>query len=182
MTIGDLTEVPTEIEHTDQGPVVMEVGEARWRKLPSRENEPVWWEGVKRYPRPIDTITPRRGMMFIDPEGRAIEYMGQLDKTQVSVRVWRNMETDTTRQWTQGTVLTPASLFDLGGAAGLHTFPVRGLGRLLRILYMVKGEKVVIEEISKLNVGLPNDSTPAPPWIRTLQRIFGEHQMPNNTV
>ena len=76
MTIGDLTEVPTAIEHTDQGPAVMEVGDARWRQLPSGDNEPVWWEEVKRYPPPTDTITLRRGMMFIDPEGRAIEYMG----------------------------------------------------------------------------------------------------------
>ena len=118
---------------------------------------------MKRYPPPTDAITLRKGMMFIDPGGRAIEYMGQLDETQVSVRVWRNMETDTTKQWTQGTVLTPASLFDLGGAAGLHTFLVKDLGRLLRILYMVNGGKIVIEGISKINMGLPNDSTPAPP-------------------
>ena len=55
--------------------------------------------------------------MFIDPAGRAIEYMGQLDDTQVSVQVWRNTATDTTTQWKQGTVLTPSSLFDLGGWA-----------------------------------------------------------------
>ena len=71
-------------------------------------------------------------------------------------------------------MLTPASLFDLGGAAGLHTF-------LLRIFYIVNGDKIVIEGISKINMGLPNDSTPTP-WIQTLQRIFREHQMPNNTV
>ena len=82
--------------------------------------------------------------MFIDPEGRAIEYMGQLDETQVSVRA-----TDATRQWTRGTVLTPASLFDLGGAAGLNTFPVRNLGQLLRTLYMVNGDKAVMRGSAK---------------------------------
>ena len=64
-------------------------------------------------------------------------------------------------------MLTPASLFDLGGAAGLHTFPVRDLGQLLRILYIVNGDKVVIEGISKIDLGLPKKSTPAPPWIQT---------------
>ena len=50
MTIGDLTEVLTAIEHTDQGPAVIAVEDARRRQLPSRDNEPAWWERVKRYP------------------------------------------------------------------------------------------------------------------------------------
>ena len=119
--------------------------------------------------------------MFIDTAGRAIEYIGQLDDTQVSVREWRNTETDTTTQWKQGTVLTPASQFDLGGAAGLHTLPVRDLGRLLRILYMVNGNKVVIEGVSRI-VELPKNLSPTSPWIRTLQKIFNEHRMPKNTA
>ena len=163
MTIGDLVEVPAEIEHTDQGPTVIEVGDARWRQLSSRDNEPVWWEGVQRYHPPTDAITLRRGMMFIDPAGRAIEYMGQLDDTQVSVRVWRNTATDTTTQWRQGTVLTPASQLDLGGAAGLHILPVRDIIRLLRILYIVDGHKVVIEGVSRIDLELPKNLSPTPP-------------------
>ena len=109
MTIGDLTEIPTAIKHTKHCTAVIEVGDVRWRQLPCRDNEPVWWEAVKRYS--IGIITLRRGMMFLNPDGRAIDY---LNETRVSVRVWRNTSTDTTRLWEQGTV------FDLGGAAGLH--------------------------------------------------------------
>ena len=93
--------------------------------------------------------------------------------------LWKQIPPDSGKQ---GIVLTPASLFDLGGAAGLHTFPVRDLGQLLRILYMVNGDKVVIEGISKIDLELPTNLNPAPFWIRTLQRIFTDHQMPNNSV
>ena len=79
------------------------------------------------------------------------------------MRVWRNTATDTTTQWQQGTVLTPASQFDLGGAAGLHPHPVRDLGRLLRILYMVNGNKVVIEGVSRIDLELPKNSNPTLP-------------------
>ena len=66
-----------------------------------------------------------------------------------------------------------ASLFDLGGAAGLHTFPVRDLGQLLRILYMVNGDKVVIEGISKIDLELPTNSKPAPLEFRHRREYLG---------
>ena len=70
MTMGDLAETPPAVEQAKNGSVVIEVGRARWRQLPCCDNEPVCWEGVKRYPPPIDTATLRRGMMFLNPDGR----------------------------------------------------------------------------------------------------------------
>ena len=62
MTIGDLIKVPAEIEHTDQVPTVIEVGDARWRQLPSRDNEPVWWEGGQRCHPPADALHLEGGL------------------------------------------------------------------------------------------------------------------------
>ena len=89
---------------------------------------------------------------------------------------------DTTRLWKQDTLLTPASQYDLGGAAGLHSFPVRNLGQLLRILYMVHGNKAVIEGISKTPIEFPTKSEFDPPWIQTLQRVLRECRKPSYAV
>ena len=62
-------------------------------------------------------------------------------------------------------MLTPASQFNLGGAAGFHIFPVRKLRFLLRITYMVHGDKVVVEEISKAPIVMQKISDSNPPWI-----------------
>ena len=117
--------------------------------------------------------------MFINPDGRAIEYMGQLDETQVSVRVWRKSATNTARQWKQSTVLTHASLFHLGGAAGLHTFPVRDLGQLLRGKWRQSSNR----EDQQNRLGAPDKFKTCPPLDPDTQRILRKHLiMPNNTV
>ena len=40
---------------------------------------------MKRYSPPTDLITLRRGVMFLDPDSRAKEYMGLIDKIQKSM-------------------------------------------------------------------------------------------------
>ena len=174
MTIGDLTEVPTEIEHTDQRPAVMEVGDARWRQLPRRENEPV---GVS------EEIPPTH-RNYYTKKGDGVHRPGRTGH-RVHGATGRNpSECTSVAQYDNGCYQT----VDTGHSA--HTSEPVLLRRggwapyipSKRILYMVYGDKVVIEGISKIDVKLPKDSTPAPPWIQTLQRIFREHQMPNNTV
>ena len=88
--------------------------------LPHRDNETIWWEGVQRHSPPKDPNTLRRGMLFLDPDSRAIEYMRLLD----TIPIRRNMSPDNGRPWKQDSVLTRANQFDMGGAAGIHTFPV----------------------------------------------------------
>ena len=53
---------------------------------------------------PTDPIILRRGMMYLDPDSRAIEHMRLLDK-KISVSIWRKTSLDNIRPWKQDTVL-----------------------------------------------------------------------------